>query len=63
MPIALTEKYLSLIHISLDLDGIGIVDDPVADGVGQSVVVQILVPLAGVILGTEDGGGLSLIHI
>lgn len=49
---------LALAHgLSLDLDGIGIVDDPVADGVGQSGVVQILVPLAGVILGTEDGGG------
>ena len=49
---------LALAHgLSLDLDGIGIVDDPVADGVGQSGVVQVLVSLDGVILGTEDGGG------
>ena len=49
---------LALAHrLTLDLDGIGVVDDPVTDGVGQGGVVQVLVPLAGVILGTEDGGG------
>ena len=49
---------LALAHrLTLDLDGIGVVDDPVTDGVGQGGGVQVLVPLAGVILGTEDGGG------
>ena len=42
---------------TLDLDGVGVVDDPVTDGVGQGGVVQVLVPLAGVVLGAEDGGG------
>lgn len=40
---------------TLDLDGIGIVDDPVTDYVSQDRVVRVLVPLTGVILGTEDG--------
>ena len=42
---------------TLDLDGVGVVDDPITDGVGQGGVVQVLVPLAGVVLGAEDGGG------
>lgn len=42
---------------ALDLDGVGVVDDPVTDGIGQGGVVQILVPLTGVVLGAEDGGG------
>ena len=41
----------------LDLDGIGIVDNPVTDGVSLGRVVQVFVPLAGIILGTEDSGG------
>ena len=49
---------LALAHgLALDLDGIGVVDDPVTDGVGQSRVVQIFVPFAGVILGAENSGG------
>ena len=49
---------LALSHgLALNLDGIGVVDDSVTDGVGQGGVVQVLVPLAGIILGTEDGGG------
>ena len=49
---------LTLSHgLALDLDGIGVVDDPVTDGVGQGWVVQILVPFAGVILGAENSGG------
>ena len=49
---------LALAHgLALDLDGIGVVDDPVTDGVGQGGVVQILVPFAGVILGAENSGG------
>ena len=48
---------LALSHgLALDLDGIGVVDDPVTNGVGQGRVVQVLVPLTGVILGTEYGG-------
>lgn len=47
---------LALSHgFALDLDGIGVVDDSVTDGISQGRVVQVLVPLAGVILGTEDG--------
>ena len=49
---------LTLSHgFALNLDGIGVVDDSVTDGVGQGGVVQVLVPLTGIILGTEDGGG------
>ena len=49
---------LALAHgFTLYLDGIGVVDDPVTDGVSQGRVVQVLVPFAGVVLGTEDGGG------
>ena len=49
---------LALAHgFALNLDGIGVVDDPVTDGVGQGGIVQIFMPLAGIILGTEDGGG------
>ena len=48
---------LALAHgLALNLDGIGVVDDPVTNGVGQSRVVQVLMPLAGVVLGAEDGG-------
>ena len=49
---------LTLSHgLALNLDGIGVVDNPVTDGISQGRVVQVLVPLAGVVLGTEDGGG------
>ena len=49
---------LALSHgLALDLDGIGIVDDSVTDGISQGRVVQVFMPLAGVILGTENGGG------
>ena len=48
---------LALSHgLALNLDGIGVVDDPVTDGIGQGGVEQVLVPLTGIILGTEDGG-------
>src|SRR5699024_6904453 len=43
--------------LALDLDGIGIVDESVTDGISQGRVVQVFMPLAGVILGTENGGG------
>lgn len=35
---------------ALDLDGIGVIDDPVTDSVGQGWGVQILVLFAGVVL-------------
>ena len=48
---------LALAHgFALNLDGIGVVDNPVTDGIGQGWIVQVLVPLVGVILRTEDGG-------
>ena len=54
----LSGNTFALAHgFTLDLDGVGVVDDPVTDGVGQGGVVQVLVPLAGVVLGAEDGGG------
>ena len=41
---------LALSHgLALNLDGIGVVDDPVTDGIGQGGVVQVLVPLTGII--------------
>ncbi len=43
-------------ELALDLDGIGFVDDPFAAGISYGGIVQVLMPLAGVILGTEDGG-------
>ena len=53
----LLRNALALAHgFALNLDGIGVVDDPVTNGVGQGRVVQVLVPLTGVILGTEYGG-------
>lgn len=58
MPGELLWDALALSHgLALDLDGIGIVDDPVTDGISQGRVVQVFMPLAGVVLGTEDGGG------
>lgn len=49
---------LALAHgFTLDLDGIGVVDNPVTDCISQGGVIQVLVPFAGVILRTEDGGG------
>lgn len=49
---------LALAHgFTLDLDSVGVVDDPVTDGISQGGIVQVLVPFAGVILRTEDGGG------
>src|SRR5699024_1498250 len=56
--VKLFRNALALAHgFALDLDGVGVVDDPVTDGVGQGRIVQVLVPLTGVILGTEDGRG------
>lgn len=43
-------------RLGIDLDRVGVVDDPVTDGAGQGGVVQVLMPLAGVVLGAEDGG-------
>ena len=54
----ITRNALALSHgLALNLDGIGVVDDSVTDGVGQGGVVQVLVPLTGIILGTKDSGG------
>ena len=48
---------LAVTHgFALNLDGIGVVDNPVTDDVSQVRIIQVLVPFAGVILRTEDGG-------
>ena len=39
-------------------DGIGVVDDALADGVGQGRLAYLLVPSAHFKLGAEDGGSL-----
>ena len=52
------KKAFLLAHgFARNLDGIGVVDDTVADGVGKRWVVQVFVPFTGIILRTEDGGG------
>ena len=43
---------------ALDDDGVGIVDDAVADGVSQSGLTDFLMPATDVELGTENGGSL-----
>ena len=49
--VKLFRNALALAHgFALDLDGVGVVDDPVTDGVGQGGVVQVLVSLAGVVI-------------
>ena len=37
-------------RLGIDLDRVGVVDDPVTDGAGQGGVVQVLVSLAGVVI-------------
>lgn len=39
-------------------DGVGVVDDAVADSVGEDRITELGVPTANVELGAEDGGGL-----
>lgn len=39
---------LALAHgLALALNSVGVIDDPVTDGISQSGIVQVLVPLAG----------------
>ena len=42
-------------RLALNLNGIGVVDEPVIDDVGQDEGIEILMPLAGVMPGAEDG--------
>lgn len=50
-------RYALAHGLTLNWDGICIVDDPVTDGVSQGWGVQVLVPLAGVVLGAKDSRG------
>lgn len=56
----LRRDILAFVHgLALNLGGIGVVNDVVSDGVGQSKIVQVFMPLAGVVLEAEDNGGCS----
>lgn len=61
MSIILRDTFALAHRFALDLDGICVADDPVTDGVSQGGIVQVLMPLACVVLGAEDGGG-HLVH-
>ena len=59
-PSGLVSQALDLAHgiIAANDDGVGIVDDTIADGVGQRGLADLLVPAADLKLGIEDGGSL-----
>lgn len=45
--------------LTFNLGGIGVVNDTVTDGVGRSRIVQVFMPLVGVVLEAEDSGNCS----
>lgn len=45
--------------LTFNLGDIGVVNDTVTDGIGQSRIVQVFMPLVGVVLEAEDSGNCS----
>ena len=57
-PFCLVHNTLAFSHgVAFNPDDIGVVDYPVADGIRQGRIIQILVPARHIELGAEDGRG------
>lgn len=50
------DTFLLPYRVTLDHDRVGVVDNPVADGVGQSWLADLEMPSSNIKLRTEDGG-------